>query len=85
MHLDELLGDAESQPGAAELAGDRPVRLLELCEQLTDPLRGNPDPGVRHPETQHFLDVLDGNLDPPPRRVNLSALPARFMRHCVMR
>ena len=66
MHLDELLGDAESQPGAAELAGDRPVRLLELCEQLTDPLRGNPDPGVRHPETQHFLDVLDGNFDPPP-------------------
>src|SRR5207245_10128490 len=40
MHLDELLGDAESQPGAAELAGDRPVRLLDLCEALPDPPRG---------------------------------------------
>jgi hypothetical protein len=34
MHLDDASGDCESKPGAALLAGDRIVGLLELLEEL---------------------------------------------------
>src|SRR5256885_14900250 len=65
MHFDELLGDAESESSASELAGNRRVRLLELGKQTIDMLSGNADPGVRHAEAKRVVEMLDGDLDPP--------------------
>src|SRR4029077_3510577 len=64
MHLDELLGDAESEPGSPVLSGDRRVRLLKLREEPVDPLPGNADPGVRHPEAKPLIQAFDRDLDP---------------------
>ena len=42
------LGDGQPQPGAAELAGDRCVGLLEFLEQARNVLGGNANARVLH-------------------------------------
>src|SRR5262249_55145312 len=45
-HLDEALADRQPQPGAAELARGRAVRLRERLEELRDLLGGHPDAAI---------------------------------------
>ena len=52
-HGDELLGDRQAEPGAAEPAGDRAVGLLERCEQLGLPVGVDAD--ARVPDLEHDL------------------------------
>ena len=60
MHLDDALGDRESQPGAALLARDRIVGLLELLEQLG--LIGGGDAGA---------GIADRQIERPVARIGL--------------
>src|SRR5262249_7376654 len=46
VHLDNALSDRQAEPGAALLAGDRAVRLLELLEDLGLIARGYTGSGV---------------------------------------
>ena len=48
MHLDDALGDRQSQPGAALFAGHRIVGLLEFLEQLGLIGGGDARAGVAH-------------------------------------
>jgi hypothetical protein len=48
VHLNDALGDGESQPGAALLAGDSIIGVLKLLEQLRLIGSGNAWPGVTH-------------------------------------
>ena len=48
VHLDDALGDRKPKPGAALLAGDRIVGLLELLEQLGLIGGRNAGAGVAH-------------------------------------
>ena len=55
--FDQLLADRQAQPGAAEAAGHRGIRLGEFLEQALAHAFGHADAGVRDFETQRHLAV----------------------------
>src|SRR5437899_654157 len=59
VHLDELLGDAQAEAGATELARDGRVDPAELGEYLGELVRRDADPGVRH-AVAHAVAVARG-------------------------
>src|SRR5262249_59961033 len=65
VHLDELLGDAEPQPRAAELGGNRGIGLFELGEHRLQPVRRNPNTGVADTVAEKIAVEIRGDLDAP--------------------
>ena len=63
MHLDELLGDAEAEAGAPELARDRRVDLEELLEHVLELRLRDADAGVGHAVDELVSDQADADLD----------------------
>jgi hypothetical protein len=61
-HLHDLLGDRQSEPGAAVFARSRGVRLRKRPEQLRPLLLGEPDARVGHGVTEP--DLLARVFDP---------------------
>src|SRR5438046_1364537 len=65
MHLDELLAYAQPQARAAVFARNAGIGLLELGKKAADLVGRDADAGVRDPEAQQALLVLDRDLDAP--------------------
>ena len=63
MHLDEFLRDAEPEPGAAELAGDRGVSLPELTEDRLQSSFRDSGAAVGHPVMQDIVAKVHRDLD----------------------
>src|SRR5207249_8463929 len=61
LHLDHALGDRQTQPGSALLAGVRIVDLLELAKDALLIGVGNARPGVAHLE--HELAAIGRAAD----------------------
>src|SRR5262245_31535921 len=64
MHLDELLGDAEPESGAAEFVSDGRVGLPELRKYIFQLILRNPGSGIRNTIDEHLSLALDPDLDP---------------------
>jgi hypothetical protein len=67
VQLHEFPGEAQAEPGAAELAGDRGVRLPELREDVVELVLRDPDPRIRHGIQEPIVLSLDLNQHPPAR------------------
>jgi hypothetical protein len=64
MQLDELLGDAEPEAGAAVFAADGGVCLAKLREDVVKLVLGDPDPCRSHGR-RGVIEPLGRDLDPP--------------------
>ena len=84
MHLDNLLGNGEPQPGAAFRLGVGAVDLVELLEDARLVLLGNAGPGVDHTQAKWPLLAVAVMLTSPVS-VNLMALPTKLSNTCVKR
>ena len=89
---DELSGDRQAQPGAAEFSRRGAVHLLEGPEDLLPGIGRDADAGVAHGESKD--DLAPGRLGlwrrprataTSPRLVNLIALPIRLNSTCRRR
>src|SRR5262249_56184454 len=64
VHLDELLGDAETQAGAPVFPADRGVDLPELREDVVQLIFGDANAGVAHAVDEVVAALLGRDLDP---------------------
>jgi hypothetical protein len=81
--LDQALGDAQAQSGAAEAPGGAAVGLHELVEDHLLAAGGDPDAGILHLDPQ--MPELGMRARPHADLalgVNLRLLPTRLMRIC---
>src|SRR5438045_5087757 len=64
VHLDEFLGDAQTQARSTEFASDRRVDLTELGEHVLQLFLGNPHSGVRHAIDELAANHLHTDFNP---------------------
>jgi hypothetical protein len=84
VHLNDLLGDRETETGCAFGPRNRAVDLLELLEVPCLTTGGNAGTGVGHTDFEVLLHAL-AMTHTSPVSVNLMALPTRLSRTRVKR
>ena len=75
VHFNEFFSDVEPEPGAAELAGNGGIHLLEFLENVFELVLRDTDTSIRDPIEQGFPLLLDGQRHPAMRNSIPNSMP----------